>query len=258
MPERLLLLGGTTEAVGLARALHGEPGIETTYSLAGRTRRPAPIPGAVRTGGFGGLTGLQAYLHAAGISLVVDATHPFADAISAHAAIACERASVPRLVLLREPWRPAPGDRWIVVEDLESAASSLPALGTRVLLTIGSRCLDPFLQVPEITFVVRAIEPPSTSLDARFEVMLARGPFDFSSERRLLQSHAIDVLVSKNSGGVAARAKLDAARELNIPVVMVARPPPPPGETVATVAAAREWIKSHIDMSTHNGHMARV
>ena len=247
MPERLLLLGGTSEAVELAGTLDGDPRVETIYSLAGRTRRPVPVPAAVRTGGFGGAGGLEAYLREAGIGLVVDATHPYAKTISEHAAIACDRASVPRLILHRAPWTPEPGDRWVDAADLESAAQALPALGARVMLTIGSQGLDPFVHLPAIRFLVRAVEPPSVALDAeRFEVMLARGPFDLDSECRLLQSYAIDVLVSKNSGGSAARAKIDATRELDIPVVMVARPPPPSGDTVATVAAAREWIEAHL------------
>ena len=247
MPERLLLLGGTSEAVELARALDDEPGVETVYSLAGRTRRPVPVPGVVRTGGFGGPSGLEGYLREAGIGFLVDATHPYAVTISEHAAIACDRASVPRLVLHRASWAPVPGDRWVDAADLESAARVLPALGKRVMLTVGSQSLGPFLHVPGIRFLVRAVEPPTVALDAkRFELMLARGPFDLDSERRLLRSHAIDVLVSKNSGGCAARAKLDAARELGIPVVMIARPPAPPGESVATVDAARKWITARV------------
>ena len=247
MPERLLLLGGTHEAVELARALDRHPGIEVTYSLAGRTRRPAPVPGAARTGGFGGPGGLEAYLREAGVGLVVDATHPYAVAISAHAATACGRASVPRLVLHRSPWMRGPGDRWIEAADSASAARALPALGGRVLLTVGSGGLDPFLRVPGVRFVVRAVEPPAVPPDAeRFEIVLARGPFDFDSERDLLESHAIDVVVSKNSGGRASRAKLEAARALDVPVVMIARPPPPPGERVESVAEARAWIAARI------------
>ena len=243
MSERLLLLGGTREAAELARALDRHPGIEVTYSLAGRTRRPAPVPGAARTGGFGGPGGLEAYLREAGVGLVVDATHPYAVAISAHAAIACERASVPRLVLHRPPWTRGPGDRWIEAADSASAARALPALGRRVLLTVGSGGIEPFLRVRGVRFIVRAVEPPAVPLDAeRFEIVLARGPFDFDSERDLLESHAIDVVVSKNSGGRASRAKLEAARALDIPVVMIARPPPPPGERVESVAEARAWI----------------
>ena len=247
MPERLLLLGGTREAVELARALDGDPGIETTYSLAGRTRRPAPVPAAVRSGGFGGPDGLEAYLREAGIGLVVDATHPYAAAISAHAAIACNLASVPRLVLHRPPWTRHPEDRWVEVPDAESAARALPALGKRALLTVGSRGLAPYVKEEDVTFVVRAVEPPAPALDpARFEVVLSRGPFELDAERRLLDSRAIDVVVSKNSGGAAARPKLEAARALGLPVVMIARPPPPPGERVESVAAARAWIEAHI------------
>ena len=247
MPERLLLLGGTREAVELARALAGEPGVETTYSLAGRARRPAPVPAAVRTGGFGGQDGLAAYLRDTNIDLVVDATHPYAETMSRHAAVACERESVPRLVLHRPPWTPEPGDRWVEVSDTRSAARALAGLGRRALLTVGSRGLEPFAAVPGISFIVRAVEPPAAALDAaRFEVVLARGPFDLESERGLLESQAVDVIVSKNSGGAAARAKLEAARMLGLPVVMISRPPPPPGARVATVAAARAWIEAHV------------
>ena len=247
MPERILLLGGTREAVELARALAGVPGVETTYSLAGRTRRPTPVPAAVRTGGFGGPDGLAAYLRDESIDLVVDATHPYAEMMSAHAAVACERESVPRLVLHRPPWTPEPRDRWVDAPDAECAARALPALGKRALLTVGSRELAPYVREQAVAFVVRAVEPPSIALDpARFEVVLARGPFDFESECRLLESRAIDVVVSKNSGGTAAHAKLEAARALGLPVVMIARPPPPPGERVDSVAVAAAWIEARV------------
>ena len=247
MTERLLLLGGTREAVELARALAGNTRVETTYSLAGRTRRPASVPVPVRTGGFGGPDGLAAYLRDERIDLVVDATHPYAAKMSAHAALACERESVPRLVLHRPPWTPELRDRWVDVPDAERAARALAGLGQRVLLTVGSRGLEPFSAVPGVSFIVRAVEPPTIALDpARFEVVLERGPFDVESERRLLESRAIDVVVSKNSGGTAAHAKLEAARALGLPVVMIARPSPPPGPRVETVAAAADWIEARL------------
>ena len=246
MAERLLILGGTREAVRLVRALDGSPGIETTYSLAGRTRHPTPVPAPVRTGGFGGRDGLAEHLHDAKIDLVIDATHPYAETISLHAAIACERMSVPRLVLHRPSWTPGPRDRWIEVPNAESAARALPALGKRVLLTVGSRRLAPYAGEEDVTFVVRAIEPPDPALDpGRFEVVLGRGPFDFEAEYRLLRLRAIDAVVSKNSGG-DGRAKLEAARALGLPVVMIARPPPPPGERTESVAAAKAWVEAHI------------
>ena len=247
MPERLLLLGGTREAVDLAHLLAGDPRIETMYSLAGRTRRPASVPSAVRSGGFGGPAGLETFLCEAGIGLVVDATHPYADTISAHAAEACERASVPRLVLHRPHWIREREDRWVGVPDAESAANALPALGKRALLTVGSRHLTPYITVEGVEFVVRAVEPPPIALDGtRFEVVIERGPFDYDSERTLLESRRIDVVVSKNSGGSAAKAKLEAARALGLPVVMIARPPPPSGERVETVAAAKAWVDAHV------------
>ena len=251
MPERLLLLGGTHEAVELARSIEADSRIEAVYSLAGRTRRPAPVPGTIRTGGFGGPDGLEAYLRGARITLLVDATHPYAESITAHAAIACERASVPRLVLHREPWSRADGDRWAEVADAKGAARALPALGRRALLAIGSRDLEPFLRIPGVRCIVRAVEPPSLALDAsRHEVLLARGPFAVADERRLFQSRRIEVVVSKNSGGSAARAKIDAARELAIPVVMIARPPPPEGDRATTVASALSWIEARVNAST--------
>lgn len=247
MPERLLLLGGTHEAVELARALDDHPGVETTYSLAGRTRRPIPVPGEIRAGGFGGPRGLEAYLREARIGIVVDATHPYAETISEHAAGACERVSVPRLLLHRPPWVRGPGDRWIEVADAAGAARALPDLGKRVLLAVGSGGLEPFRRVPGVRFIVRSVEPPAVLLDAeRFEIMLARGPFDFDSEHSLFKSRAIDALVSKNSGGDASRAKLEAARALGLAVVMMARPPPPPGERVESVAEALAWIEARI------------
>ncbi len=250
MPERVLILGGTREAAKLARALDDDPRIEAISSLAGRTRRPVPVPGALRRGGFGGAAGLEAYLRAEGIRLVVDATHPYAERISAHAATACDAAAVPRLALHRAPWTPEPGERWVKVAGAESAARALPALGERVLLTIGSRGLRPFLRMRKLRFVVRAVEAPDIVLDpARVELVLARGPFGFDEERRLLESHAIDVLVSKNSGGPAAHAKLAAARALGLPVVMIARPPPPPGERVDSVAAALAWVETRLACS---------
>ena len=247
MPERVLLLGGTRAAVELARAFASNPNVDATYSLAGRTRRPTPVPIPARTGGFGGPDGLAAYLRDEKIDLVVDATHPFAETMSANAALACDRAAVPRLALHRPPWAREPGDRWVEVRDAGGAARVLPGLGERALLTVGSRGLTPFAALPGVSFVVRAVEPPAAALDpARFEIVLARGPFDFDSERRLLESRAIDVLVTKNSGGAAARPKVEAARALGLPVVMIDRPPPPPGERVDSVGAAIAWVEAHL------------
>ena len=244
-PRHLLILGGTGEAVALARAVLGEFGeqMRVTTALAGRTRGPGPIPGAVRIGGFGGRAGLAAYLTESGVDRLIDATHPFATLISAAARLACEDAGVVRLVLRRPPWRRHPLDRWIEVDTAEAAAAIVGRVGRRAWLTVGRGSLDPFAASRDVGFVVRLVEVPRERLPLPgCEVVLGRGLFSLAEERRLLQRHAIDVLVCKASGGAATEAKLIAARELGLPVVMVRRPTAEPGPAVDTVEAAVAWL----------------
>lgn len=237
---KVLLLGGTTEARLLAGELVGEHAV--TVSLAGRVRSPLPLPGTVRVGGFGGVDGLAAWLRAHGTDAVVDATHPFASTMTAHAAAACARADVPLLRLQRPAWSPVPGDDWRPVPDLAAAAEAVAALGDRVFLTTGRTGLAVFAGVDR-WFLVRSVDPPEPPVPARMRVLLDRGPFTLDGERALLREHAIDVVVTKNSGGDAP--KLAAARERSVPVVVVERPPLPPDVlAVATVAAARAWVSS--------------
>jgi precorrin-6A/cobalt-precorrin-6A reductase len=234
---RLLILGGTAEAVALAVACTARPGLEVISSLAGRTRPPTLPPGEVRSGGFGGAEGLARFLIERGIGCVIDATHPFAAQMSAHAKAACDEASVPRLRLLRPPWQPEPGDRWIEVADLAEAARRLPELGRRAFLTVGQRDLGAFAGL-DLWFLVRTIEPAGPLPLRRAQWLAGRGPFAVEGELALLRAHGIDVLVTKASGGEATYAKLVAARRLGLPVLMVRRPPPPPGPVVDSVAAA--------------------
>jgi precorrin-6A/cobalt-precorrin-6A reductase len=239
---KLLILGGTAEAVALAEACAGRFGLEVISSLAGRTRAPTLPPGEVRTGGFGGAEGLARFLVERAIDRVVDATHPFALQIGAHAEQACREVEVPRLRLLRPPWRPEAGDRWVEVADLGQAARLLPELGRRAFLTVGQRDLEAFAGL-DLWFLVRTIEPPGPSPLGRAEWIAGRGPFAVDDEIPLLRAHAIDVLVTKASGGEATNAKLVAARRLGLPVLMVQRPPPPPGPVVDSVAAALAWLE---------------
>ena len=248
-PRRLLILGGTAEAAALAREAAAAFGdrVEIITALAGRTREPAALPGTVRSGGFGGAKGLADYLAAEGIAMVVDATHPFATAISDHARTACDKAAVPRLVLARPPWRKQRGDRWIEVDDVAGAAAELRRLGGRALVTVGVKELDAFAGLGGVFCLVRLIEPPAKPLRlADYEVITGRGPFTVAGERRLLAGHRIDVVVSKASGGGATRAKITAARELGLPVIMVRRPAAPPGERVSRVPAALGWIAERL------------
>ena len=233
----VLILGGTTEARELAGALDG-PRVIT--SLAGRTNNPLLPRGELRIGGFGGVAGLACYLAAERVDVLVDATHPFAAGISANAVPAAERAGIPLLVLRRPGWTERPGDAWHRVASLEAAAALLPSLGRRIFLTTGRQGIGAFAGLDECWFLARSVEPPVPPMPARLEVVLDRGPFTLDGELGLFRSHRIDVLVSKDSGGPAA--KLDAARALGRPVVLVDRPPPAGGTVVGSVTSALDWL----------------
>jgi precorrin-6A/cobalt-precorrin-6A reductase len=245
MPARkLLILGGTAEARGLARAAVDRFGetLDVITSLAGRTRNPAALPGGVRVGGFGGVAGLADYLGAEAIAMVIDATHPFAVVISDHARQACECAGVPRLALLRPRWRKQPGDNWIEVDDVAGAVTALVAKGGRAFITVGVKDLGTFAGVHG---VARLVDKPAAP-PAEFEILTGRGPFTVAGETRLLTDHGIDVVVSKASGGAATRAKITAARRLGLPVIMIRRPPDPPGPRTSRRSGALDWIAARL------------
>jgi len=248
-PCRVLLLGGTGEAALLARAIiqrYGER-VALTTSLAGRTEQPMPIPGDVRIGGFGGAAGLIAYLRTHDIDILIDATHPFAKQISAHARLACGAVGVERLMVLRTPWQRHSLDRWIEVADLAGAAAIVANVGRRAWLTIGVSEIGAFADVADVWFLVRSIHAPSNPLPLKLhEILIGRGPFSLLEEQHVLQRHAIDVLVCKASGGAATEAKLVAAREADLPVIMVRRPAPEPGAAVVSVEAAMSWLDAFL------------
>ena len=239
---RVLILAGTAEAAALAGACAARRDIELICSLAGRTRDPAPLPGELRVGGFGGVEGLVEFLGTRAIDRVIDATHPFAEQMARQTEKACRRLGVPRVRLLRPPWRPQPGDRWIEISRLSEAAARLPGLGRRALLTVGQRDLEAFAGRRDVWLLVRTIEPPKRLPTASSVWLGARGPFTVENELTLMRAHAIDVLVTKASGGEATYAKLAAARALGLPVLMVRRPKPPPGPILQSVAEALAWL----------------
>ncbi|HZZ51272.1 MAG TPA: cobalt-precorrin-6A reductase [Pseudonocardia sp.] len=242
MRSRVLILGGTAEARGVAAALAGRPELEVVSSLAGRVRSPILPAGQVRIGGFGGAAGLRDYLRAERVDAVVDATHPFASTITASAASASADVGVPLIVLRRAGWTEGPGDRWHWVRTLDEAAAVLPPFGPRVFLTTGRTGLAAFAGLDGHWFLIRTVEPPEAPLPRRYELLSDRGPFQLSGERELLARHRIDVLVSKDSGGPMTSAKLTAARERGIPVILQRRPALPDVASGADVDEVLEWL----------------
>lgn len=241
MPDRdvVLILGGTAEAKALAAALAATFGerLRVISSLAGVTLPHSRPTGETRIGSFNGIEGLAAYLRDQRVDAVIDATHPFAATMSRHARLACAATGVRRLTLHRPPWRRDPADRWTEAADMAEAARILPGLGRRAFLTIGTKHLSAFSGVAGMWFLVRLLATPTGPLPLADHSVTIGG-----DDADLMVRHAIDVLVTKASGGPATEGKILAARKLALPVVMIRRPPPEPGDAVDTVADAVRWL----------------
>lgn len=237
---RVLLLGGTADSRELADAFTAA-GFEVVESVAGRTRQ-ARDGSASRVGGFGGVDGLVRYLRAAGVTAVVDATHPFAAQMTGNSAEACSLTGVPLLRFARPGWRTHPdASRWIWVGDHGQAASAAAQVGGRVLLTVGRQPLPTYRELTDV--VARVAEWQGDQVPEGWLIIESRGPFTLAGELALLRREQVAVLVSKNSGGAPTAAKLDAARELGLPVIMVDRPPTPDGVgEVSSTADAVAWL----------------
>jgi precorrin-6A/cobalt-precorrin-6A reductase len=241
--HHILILGGTTEARALAERLATRADIAATISLAGRTAEPRPLPLPTRIGGFGGIEGLIDYLAKERIQLLVDATHPFANRISANAVEAAERANIALFALRRPAWEAVSGDKWTKVEDIEKAVAALGGKSRRVFLAIGRQEAGRFSAAVRHSYLVRSVDPVDPPLavpDCRY--ILASGPFTEADERQLLQHERIDVVVTKNSGGRATYGKIAAARALGIEVIMIERRQPPGVTAVGTVEAALDLM----------------
>jgi precorrin-6A/cobalt-precorrin-6A reductase len=246
-PAPILVLGGTSEATELSRELAAR-GHTVVVSFAGRTSAEdlADPPVQRRVGGFGGIRGLVTELQRREYPLLIDATHPFAIRMAQNAEVAARLVGVPHVRLLRPPWEPPPGEPWYEVDNVEQAAKQLETFeARRALLSIGSRHTGAFADINNVELVLRSIEPPASTPE-HVTVILARGPFTVDAECALFQEHCIDVLVARNSGGQATQAKLEAARRLGIPVVMIRRPEQPRGEQVSTVSEALNWIEERL------------
>lgn len=239
--RHILLLGGTTEASALATALAAR-GERAVLSYAGRTEAPRAQAIPTRVGGFGGVEGLAEYLRCEGVTHLVDATHPFAARISANAIAAAELAGVPLLALTRSEWVETPGDRWTHVADTEQAVGALGSDPARVFLALGRQTIGDFASAPQHFYLLRFVDAAAPPALPRHHLVVDRGPFTLAGELALLREHRIQVVVAKNAGGSGARAKLDAARELGLPVVMIDRPFIPPRPQVDSVAAVLNWL----------------
>lgn len=225
----------------MARLL-ADAGMDAVFSYAGRTNAPVAQPLPLRVGGFGGASGLAAYLRDQAISHVIDATHPFAAQMSRNAVAACNETQTPLLALERPAWRAGPGDRWTHVTDPEGAARVLPDAPARVFLAIGKQNLAPFAAHPH-HYLLRLVDPPEGPLPLQdAEAVIARGPFTAEGDEALMRAHGITHLVAKNSGGAGAEAKLIAARQLSLPVVMIDRPRLPPRPSVTSPEEAMAWL----------------
>ncbi len=243
---RVLILGGTTEASALARELARDSRIEFTLSLAGRTANPASTPGAtVRSGGFGGVSGLTRWLIESGTEAVIDATHPFAAQISANVTAAIDALGLPLYTVVRPPWSAADGDRWQHAATIEEAAGMLGVEPRCVFLSVGRQGVGAFRRAEQHLYVIRAIEKPDTEdMPPRVTLIQARGPFALADEIDTLRRHAVEVVVTKNAGGDATYAKIAAARELELPVIMIERPEKPGRNIVSTSADALRWLET--------------
>jgi precorrin-6A/cobalt-precorrin-6A reductase len=244
--KKLLILGGTGDAHRLAAVTQQISGLTVVSSLAGRTQQPVLPIGQVRTGGFGGEQGLIDYLRDHQIDLVIDATHPFARQISGNAATAIAVSGLPFLIFERSAWQTTPDDHWIEVPDHNAAADLLPNLAQRVFLTIGRQEVGLYAHLTNLWFLMRSIDPPDPTTMPPGELLLAKGPFDLAAERELLLKYNIQAIVSKNSGGSATYAKILAARELGLPVVMIQRPPAPVADRAITLDQAIEWLQQQL------------
>jgi precorrin-6A/cobalt-precorrin-6A reductase len=245
-PLRILLLGGTSEAAHLAERLAGTPVIAATLSLAGRTINPAASPLPVRTGGFGGITGLAEYLRREGIALVIDATHPFAAQISNNAIAAAAGAGVSLLAVERPAWSKAIGDDWEEHASIDAAIAALPATPQRIFSALGRSSLAALCAAPQHRYVIRVIDPITPPPGLPYATIItARGPFRTEDDAALFRAHDIQCVLAKNSGGSAAYAKIEAARQFGLKVHIVRRPRTGARPTVDSVDEAMAWIAAH-------------
>jgi precorrin-6A/cobalt-precorrin-6A reductase len=252
--SRVLILGGTTEARSMAARLAKRADLEVVLSLAGRTMSPAPLPVPIRRGGFGGAAGLAHYLIEQRIGAMVDATHPYAEIMSANADAAARTSGIAFVALRRPPWLPVRGDRWDEAADVGEAVRELGDRPRRVFVALGRNGLAPFANAPQHFYLIRSVDPVDPPLPLPHAAYVrARGPFSEADDRALLLEHAIDIVIAKNSGGTASYGKIAAARALGIRVIMLRRPPATESPAVETVDEAIAWLDHTLTSAAARG-----
>ncbi len=247
--KKILILGGTGEAAELAQRLTAEisDSTEIITSLAGRTKNPAALPGRVERGGFGGIQGLKTFIETEGIDLLIDATHPFAEVISNNGYVACADTNTRRMALVRPEWSLPPDAKWFEVDDFSAASAAVDATSKRCFLTIGIRGLESFSALKGVWFLTRLIEQPTKPLPlTNCKTIIARPPHTMESERQLINDHQIDCLVSKHAGGPATEAKILAALDANISIILIRRPKQLSGNWTESIEDCIAWIKERI------------
>ncbi|MCL6284107.1 cobalt-precorrin-6A reductase [Ruegeria sp. 2012CJ41-6] len=237
----ILILGGTTEANTLARTVAAR-GLNATYSYAGRVETPRPQPLPTRIGGFGGADGLSAYIRETGVTHVIDATHPFAAQMSRNAIASCAETGIALAALVRPAWEDGARDRWQRVASIDDAVAALSGPGQRVFLAVGRLHLDDFAAQPQHNYLLRLVDAPQHIPLPHADVVVARGPFSLEEDIALMTRHGTQLVVSKNAGGSGARAKIDAARALGLPVLMIDRPVLPARRECATPDQVLDWL----------------
>ena len=243
----IVILGGTAEARELAAILVAH-GMDVISSLAGRVNAPSLPPGRVRIGGFGGVNGLADYLRREHASAVVDATHPFAATIGHNALQAAHISATPLVRLERPGWGEHPrASSWTWVPDVAAARAEADS-ARRPFLTTGRQSLPDFLPWADRKVLLRLVDPPADPLPERWVLIMSRGPYSYATERQIMTDHAVDVLVTKDSGGAHTVAKLDAAADLGVSVVIIARPKPTHVPHLETVSEAVVWCRSVTDL----------
>ena len=251
---RVLILGGTTEGRLLGERLAKRGSLDVTLSLAGRTAAPVPHAVPVRIGGFGGAAGLAYYLAAERIDALIDATHPYATIISGNACAAARERAVPFVALRRAPWRAVAGDRWLEVNDTGSAVRAIGETSRSVFVALGRNELAPFTGAPQHRYLVRSVDPVDPPLPLpQVSYVTARGPFSEAADRALMVEHEVDVIIAKNSGGIAAYGKIAAARALGIEVILLRRPPESAAPAVDTIEDAIAWLDHAITSTAARG-----